>query len=212
MLLLRMEYSLIIPYNYAYYSSLLIEDFTNSGDNKALCCSVFFLFTPCSDNLRVEITDGSLTIVSRKGSIKITENITLTSVLYVPNLSCNLLSISKLTKDFNCIAKFSSSCEFKELYSRKKIGSAKVHEGLYFFGDEDSRTRQALVFGFEFIYFFYDKIMLWHHRLDHPSFPYLKSLFSYLFKNKDPCSFQCENFQIAKHTRVPFPIIHSDIW
>ena len=64
-----------------------------------------------------------------------------------------------------------------------------------------------------FIYLiFYDKIMLWHHRLDHPSFPYLKSLFSYLFKNKDPCSFQCENFQIAKHTRVPFPIIHSDIW
>ena len=47
MLLLRMEYSLIIPYNYAYYSSLLIEDFTNSGDNKALCCSVFFLFTYC---------------------------------------------------------------------------------------------------------------------------------------------------------------------
>ena len=173
----------------------------------------FFSFTPCYDNLRVEITDGSLTIVSRKGSIKITENITLTSVLYVPNLSCNLLSISKLTKDFNCIAKFSSSsCEFKELYSRKKIGSAKVHEALYFFGDEDSRTRQALVFGFEsisvlffyFFLFFYDKIMLWHHRLGHPSFLYLKNLFPYLLKNKYPCSFQCENFQIAKHTRVPF--------
>ncbi|KAL6340499.1 hypothetical protein AAG906_006164 [Vitis piasezkii] len=32
------------------------------------------------------------------------------TVLCVPNLACNLLLASKLTKDSNCIAKFSDSC------------------------------------------------------------------------------------------------------
>ena len=73
---------------------------------------LFSSYTHCFDNLRVKIVDGSLSIVVGKGSIKISENITLTSVLYIPNISCNLMSISKLTKDFSCIAKFSSSCEF----------------------------------------------------------------------------------------------------
>ena len=65
---------------------------------------LFSSYTPCSNNLRVKIANGSLSIVA--GSNKISENI-----------SCNLLSISKLTKDFSYIAKFSSSsCEFQELH------------------------------------------------------------------------------------------------
>ena len=116
--------------------------------------------TPCSNNLRVQIANGSLSIVAGKGSIKIFENITLTSVLYIPNISCNLMSISKLTKDFSDIAKFSSSCEFQELHSRKTIDNAKVHEGLYFFRGEDSRTRQPLAFGFKSISVSDDEIML----------------------------------------------------
>ncbi|RVW90712.1 hypothetical protein CK203_046455 [Vitis vinifera] len=32
------------------------------------------------------------------------------TVLRVPNLACNLLPASKLTKESNCIAKFSDSC------------------------------------------------------------------------------------------------------
>ena len=127
------------------------------------------------------------------GSNKISEKYYPNFNLYVPNISCNLLSISKLTKDFSDIAKFSSSCEFQELHSRKTIDNAKVHEGLYFFRGEDSRTRQPLAFGFKSISVSDDEIMLWHHKLSHPSsFPYLKILFPYLFKNKDPHSFQCE--------------------
>ena len=63
--------------------------------------------------------------------------------------------------------------------------------------------------------------MLWHSRLGHPSFQYLKQLFPSLFRNKDV--FQCDFCQIAKHQRSvfpsqpyksskPFALIHSDIW
>ncbi|RVW49647.1 hypothetical protein CK203_076682 [Vitis vinifera] len=54
------------------------------------------------------------------------------------------------------------SCNLAQtkLHSRKAIDNAKVHEGLYFFGDEDSRTRQPLAFGFKSISVSDDEIML----------------------------------------------------
>ena len=65
--------------------------------------------------------------------------------------------------------------------------------------------------------------MLWHYRLGHPSFQYLKHLFPSLFRNKNPSSFQCEFCELAKHHRTSFPLqpyriskpfslIHSDVW
>lgn len=68
-----------------------------------------------------------------------------------------------------------------------------------------------------------DQIMLWHLRLGHPSFPYLKYLFPDLFKNVDCTTFQCESCFLSKSHRVsykaltyraskPFYLIHSDVW
>ena len=65
--------------------------------------------------------------------------------------------------------------------------------------------------------------MIWHYRLGHPNFHYLKHLFPSLFKNKSPSSFQCEVCELAKHhcsvfppkpyqVSKPFTLIHSDVW
>ena len=65
--------------------------------------------------------------------------------------------------------------------------------------------------------------MLWHRRLGHHSFPYLRNLFPELFRNKDSLMIHCEVCQLAKHQRSyfpsqsykpsrPFAMIHSDIW
>lgn len=69
---------------------------------------VFDSYYPCQNNSTVRIADGTLSKVMGKGSVIISQNITLSSVLYVPKLDCNLLSISKLTKDLKCITKISS--------------------------------------------------------------------------------------------------------
>ena len=50
-------------------------------------------------NLKVKIANGSLTPVVDKGFTFLSKKLTLQSVLHVPNLSCNLLSISKLAQD-----------------------------------------------------------------------------------------------------------------
>ena len=71
-----------------------------------------------------------------KGSIVISFSLTLHNVLHVPNLSCNLLSVSKLIRDQNCQVNFShSQCKFQDLNSRNMIDSAKQSAGLYFFED-----------------------------------------------------------------------------
>lgn len=77
---------------------------------------------------------------------------------------------------------------------------------------------------FEYISVSNDKdISLWHFRLGHPSFRYLKFLFPKLFINEDSSTFQCEVCELTKHHHssfpsqpykpsTSFPIIHSDVW
>ena len=80
-----------------------------------------------------------------KGSIRIYESITLNPILHVPNLSCNLLSNSQLTKQSNCLAKFlPSHCVVQDLSSGKMIGSAKEREGLYYFDEANVRGQCPL--------------------------------------------------------------------
>ena len=65
--------------------------------------------------------------------------------------------------------------------------------------------------------------MLWHYRLGHPNFHYLKHLLPNLFQNKNPSSLQCEFCELAKHHRSsfslqpykptkPFVLIHTNVW
>lgn len=188
------------------------------------CHSLFSTYTPCSVNLKIKIADGSLSLVAGKESIFISKYMKLQSVLHVPKLTCNLISVSKLSKDLNGIAKFSSSqCEFRDLYSGKTISNTKERDGLYFFEDKQQVVnKQAQALSNESLSVS-NKIMLWYNRLGHPSFPYLKKLFPSLFRNKNINSFRCETCQFAKHTSVPHPVqlyksskpfslIHSDIW
>lgn len=123
----------------------------------------------------------SFSTIAGVGSIPISKSLTLHNVLHVPNLSCNLLSISKLTHDLNCLAIFySSTCKFQEVSLGRMIGSTKEIDGLYFFEDETQGNGLNSVSVNED-----KKIMLWHCRLGHPSFLYLKYLFPEFFKNKN---------------------------
>ncbi|KAH7665241.1 RNA-directed DNA polymerase protein [Dioscorea alata] len=89
-------------------------------------------FKTATNGTFVKIADGTYSEVAGIGSVIISKEITLKSVLFVPNLDYNLLSISKLTKDLNCVTKFSSTlCEFQALSSGKTIGNAKMSAGLY---------------------------------------------------------------------------------
>ena len=55
---------------------------------------------------KVRIANGKFSFIAGKGYIKIFEKITLKSILHVPKLACNLLSVSQLSKDSNCRVTF----------------------------------------------------------------------------------------------------------
>ena len=82
-------------------------------------------------DLIVLMADGTQSLVKGKGSVCVAD-LLLESVLHVPNLSFNLLSVSKLTRDLDCIVRFFPSyCIFQDRSSTKVIGSAEVKDGLY---------------------------------------------------------------------------------
>ena len=78
-----------------------------SFDHMTSCYNLFTSYFPCYGNQKVRIADNTLSSIVGKGPIPISKNLTLNFVLPIPNLSCNLFSVSKFTRDSNCIAKFS---------------------------------------------------------------------------------------------------------
>ncbi|KAG6480118.1 hypothetical protein ZIOFF_063596 [Zingiber officinale] len=124
-------------------SALWIIDY-EASDHMTNSLKLLKLYSPCPENKKVKIADGSFSPIAGKGSVQISENIDLKSVLYVPKLTCNLLS---------------------DRSSRKTIGSAKMVNGLYYF--EDILPSKEIVQGLSSISSLsvYDQIMVWHCRL-----------------------------------------------
>src|ERR1044072_1910570 len=196
---------------------------SGASDHMTGDISVFKKYTPCHNHSTVRIADGTLSKVIGKGSVCISEHITLDNVLYVPKLDCNLLSVSKLTNDLDCVTKFLPKlCEFQILGSGKMIGNAKECAGLYLLQVDDFWSKPKADSCAVVSSSYENSVMLWHYRLGHPNFMYLEKMFPSLF-NKSQRRFQCEVCQISKHTRnsypaqsykpsQPFSLIHSDVW
>lgn len=109
-------------------------------DNKAL----FSTYVPTKTRLTVKIADASTSIVTGIGNIKVTHSLTLNGVLHVPNLKCNLLSVSQLAQDKRCHAKFfATHCFFQDLFMGMTIGVAKECEELYYLNNCVTRIIQS---------------------------------------------------------------------
>ena len=75
--------------------------------------SLFSQFYPSRGHHTVHVANGSIATVIGKGTIQLSVTLTLYSVLFVLDLDCNLLSVSKLNKGLNCETKFlANSCVF----------------------------------------------------------------------------------------------------
>ena len=164
--------------------------------------SLFCSYRPCAGNRSVKIAVSSFSIIAGVGNIKISSVLTLTNVLHVPSFSCNLISVAKLTSDLQCSVFFSASgCVFQDQVSGRTIGIGRLHEGLYVLVEGIISNKSALnSVGLNSVSAIHNSdVFLWHFRLGHPSFFYLKQLFPTLFGNKHPSSFHCE---ICAHAKL----------
>ena len=75
----------------------------------------FSNYTTLSSRPKVKVANSTFSSIIGQGIASITPSLTLQNVLHVPNLSCNLLSVCKITKDLNCFVTFTPSyCVFQD--------------------------------------------------------------------------------------------------
>lgn len=103
------------------------------------------------------------------------------------------------------------------------IGCARIIGGVYYFVEVSTSHKQVQRLSSVSSSSVKEIIMLWHMRLGHSNFFYLKYLFPYLFKGLNCSFFQWESRIFAKHHRStylpkpykvssPISLIHTDVW
>ena len=173
----------------------------------------------------ISTANGSTSPITGEGSVILSNTLTLDTVLVVPSLEYNLLSVSQITSILACTVTFwPSFCVFQEILTRKILGYGVRRGKLYYLelpengGSKISQVNQTSS---------KDKtratIWLWHRRLGHLSFGYLKKLQPQLFSRLNDRGFHCDTCELAKSHRIsyspslnkiskPFEVIHSDVW
>jgi len=180
-------------------------------------------FTEKSQPQRMCIANanGVLSPVTGADTVHLSPTLSLTHTLLVPSLSHKLLSVSQVTAALNCVVlMYSTFCLLQDILTKEIIGRGTKRGGLYYV-DDFSMGRA------NHIYHPLDnkerQLWLWHRRLGHPSFGYMKHLFPSLFSSISIIDFKCETCIMAKSHKasyplslnksmVPFDLIHSDVW
>ncbi|CAL1406372.1 unnamed protein product [Linum trigynum] len=208
---------------------------TGASDHIA-CSKTLFCESKLVADTFVYLPNSTKVLVSHIGTVKLPSGLFLYDVLLVPSFNFNLISVSKLTKDFPLSLHFQSDhCEIQDLLSMKRIGLAKESRGLYqltftsnqtkTFSSNQTKTLQpshkhqaAFTYNFQ-----PQELDLWHWRLGHPS----HDRQSLLHQNNPVVTSHriqhCETCHYSKHKKLPFPVstsfvsdvfqlIHVDIW
>ncbi|KAK3012143.1 hypothetical protein RJ639_012142 [Escallonia herrerae] len=164
----------------------------------------------------VQIPNGDTVPVHALGRVNLGPNLHLEQVLGVPNFCFNLLSVSKLTRDLNCVLIFGSEfCVIQDLLSRKPIGVGRVRNGLYHL--EPMRAGKALLSKG------HNTADLWHRRLGHLPMNRISLVSNLPVTFNSPKLLFCDACCKARQTRLPFPhsknksihnfdLVHCDIW
>ncbi|GJW25539.1 hypothetical protein Tco_0039350 [Tanacetum coccineum] len=112
----------------------------------------------------VELPDGNITMAKKEGDVCFDNGFVLRNVLYVPGLTCNLLSVPQLLDEGNCIVQFAPNiCVIQDITSRTVIGAGERMDGGLFYFREMLPTKAfkttTTTIPFD----------IWHKRFGHPS-------------------------------------------
>jgi transposase InsO family protein len=167
--------------------------------------------------------NGESTPVIGAGSIVLTPNLSLHNCLLAPAPSNHLLSVSQITEELDCgILMFPMFCLLQDIRTQAIIGRDTKRKGLYYVDNVASgHVHQVQSHNGNN----HKNIWLWHRRLGHASYGYLKKLFPSLFDDiLDPSSsLKCNVCILAKSHQTsypvnlnkrtkPFELIHSHVW
>ena len=159
----------------------------------------------------ITLANGSQTIAKGIGSVCPLPSLPLTSVLFVPNFSFNLISINKFTHDLHCVLPFShNSVTLQDRRTGKTIGIGHESQDLFHLSSPLCSTACTST----------KAPLLLHNRLSHPSLSKFRKLVPHF---SSLSLLECESCQLGKHTRVwflkrldprtksSFELVHTDV-
>ena len=193
---------------------------SGATDHMTFDSSEFIKITP-PRRTSVANANGLIYPVTGAGTVSLSPLLSLSNTLLVPSLSNKLISVSQATEELNCVALiYPSFYLLQDTLTKEIIGRGTKRGGLYYMDDfssgranhmhHNTGTKER-------------QIWLWHHRLGHPSFGYMKHLLHDLFSHVHDTELKCNTCILSKSHRVsypislnksniPFSLIHSDVW
>lgn len=174
----------------------------------------------------IKLPNGFITQTNISGRVAFSEKFSLENVLYIPEFSYNIISVSKIINSLGCNVVFNSSCcLIQDQNSQRMIGPANLQGSLYVLQMErslktDNVDDLAIISSTNSDCNSFD---LWHYRLGHPSnsvLQQIKERFPYVKYNSngvcDICHLakQCKlSFSTSNNKSVScFDLLHMDIW
>lgn len=97
------------------------------------------------------LVNGFKTMMTIFGCIGLSPNMELFNVLYVLNLTCNLISIHQLISQINCQIMFTNElCVIKDAILRALIGSGEIRGGLLLHTHQGTFDNEGWVEGLKY--------------------------------------------------------------
>jgi transposase InsO family protein len=178
----------------------------------------------------ISVTLPNKTVVEacHRGNVRLSDTLQIHDVLFLPDFAVNLISVSKLCKEQDCIVNFETNqCVIQEKKDMRKIGLAEEIDGLYYLKAEKKTQKQAKVSSVSVSNKKSDSIVppgiLWHLRLGHLSHDRMQcmnKMYSYISVSGHVACDICQmarqrklSFSISKNNaHAMFDLVHADIW
>ena len=94
----------------------------------------------------MDIPHGTQTVSNKQRSMALRENVNLSKVLFVPNLSCNLVFVERITKELNCsVPLFDKSCVLRDYTSSMLFGTCNQMDGVYYYGKAPLKNQSKAI-------------------------------------------------------------------
>lgn len=162
--------------------SKIQEWIVDSGASDHMTCFLNLLHNirPAPPHMTIKLPTGSTTNITHIGDTVLSCGIPLFNVLFVPQFTHNLLSVTKLGKDNKCEVMFrDSKCFVTESESKAIVGVGYLKNNLYYLGNSSIHRTSEVSINNSSIQTSkshppIDKHTLWHNRLGHISDSKLK--------------------------------------